>query len=878
MAKKEPKPKTRSYGIRTNVILGFTFAFLAVVAAGYFTYESTTRLLNSVVELSRPDEKLTKLREVLTDLTETENNLRFYALLKDEKYFNNYLYYISRADKNIDTLKTLTTDHEEQHRKVRQISVLLNTRLRNIDEFMVFKRAADTVNLVWRALEELRASPYDTTRTHIYTRTSTTTSLIDTLRIEPVIPPPKEEQSKGFFARIASLFSGKEVEKVTEIPIKADQVLQETMIVRDTSIVVQADTVLMYRIMQILTNLKEEESRVKKQLFEKELELLQNNSLIIAQIMEIISGLEQDEVMLANQQTYQAKDVAGRSVLFISAIMLSSFFVILIFLFLILRAISRSNYLRNQLIIAKQKAEQLAKVKEEFLATMSHEIRTPLNSIIGFSEQLGRTRLNHEQTEQLDAVKLSSEHLLSLVNDILDFSKLEQGKLRLENISFTVKQVIEETYKTFWIRAREKGIRLGYHIEFDGDMLLSGDPLRLKQILFNLVGNAIKFTQKGKVFVLCGRVLNPLSTDHHIRIRFEVHDTGIGIQPENLEAIFEGFTQADSSLSRRFGGTGLGLTISKKLVEMQGGIIGVASEAGKGSVFHFEIPYLPALAASDPGQSVTAGDKQMLLKDKTILLVDDDRFNVKLTTMILERWGMKIDYALSGKDALELISNCEYDLVLTDIHMPDMSGIELTQRIRAISDINKASVPIVAITANVMSDELDHYMKSGLDDYILKPYRETELFAKLADQLGFDLMLEEAPQSDGINLESQIEQVPENEFDLNDVSRFSGGNKKAMADILHSFIVENTRNIESLDESLNANNYPAIAELAHKMLTSYGHLGLRTVTDELRKLEKLDGSPSHVEVKQLIELVQKKSTGIFQFIQEKARELEEQVV
>lgn len=872
---KEQKPKTRSYGIRTNVILGFTFAFLAVVAAGYFTYESTSRLLNSVVELSRPDQKLAKLREVFSDLTEAENNMRFYALLKDEDYFNNYLHYIFKADKNIDTLKNLTADNDEHQRKVRQISVLLNTRLRSINDFMVFKRAADTVNYAWRALEELRTSPYDTTRTRIYTRTSTTTSMIDTLRIEPVAPPPKVEQSKGFFSRIADLFSSKE-EKKSEVPEKPEEVLQETTIVRDTSILVQADTVLFHRLQQILTNLKEEEARVQKQLFEKELELLQNNSLIISQIMDIIAGLERDEVMLANQQTAEAREVAGQSVLLISAIMLSSLFVILIFLFLILRAISRSNYLRNQLIIAKQKAEQLARVKEEFLATMSHEIRTPLNSIIGFSEQLGRTNLNREQAEQLDAVKLSSEHLLSLVNDILDFSKLEQGKLKLESIPFTVNEVLEETYKTFRIRAREKGIRFGYHIEFDGDMVLSGDPLRLKQVLFNLVGNAIKFTQRGKVFVLCSKAVNPVSSDPATLIRFEVHDTGVGIQPEKLDAIFEGFTQADSSLSRKFGGTGLGLTISKRLVEMQQGNIGVASEAGKGSVFHFEIPYQQAPSGAVSGSAETVTTEPMLLKGKHVLVVDDDRFNVKLITMILERWGMKVDFALSGKEALNYIKHNEYDLVLTDIHMPDMSGIELTQKIRALKDINKASVPIVAITANIMKDELDHYLKSGMDDYVLKPFRESELFAKLADQLGFDNMMVAPPQQ---VLTDEVPEEPESEttFDLKDVKRFSGGNKKAMAVILNSFINENRRNLDSLNESLKLNDYPSIASLAHKMLTSYGHLGLKSVTDELRKLEKLDGSPSHDDVKDLIEMVQNKSAGIFPFIQEKARELDEQI-
>jgi len=875
----EKKPASKTYGIRTNVILGFTIAIMAVVAAGYFTYKSSSRLLNSVIELSRPDEKLTKLREVFSDLTEAENNMRMYLLLKDEENFNNYLTSIFKADKNIDTLKMLTSGHEEHQRKVRQISVLLNTRLRNINEFMDFKRTADTINYARLALEQLRSTAYDTTRTRIFTTTSTTRSLIDTLRVqqpEPIIETDKkEEPSRGFFARIAGLFSSKEdkTPEPVEIPKSSEKLIQETIIVQDSSIMVQTDTLLYYRIRDILTGLREEEARIQQQLLEREFELLRNNSLIITQIMDVISGLEQEEVFLVNRQTAEAREVAGQSLLIISAIMLSSLFIILIFLFLILRGISRSNYLRNQLIVAKHKAEQLARVKEEFLATMSHEIRTPLNSILGFSEQLQRTPLNKDQAEQLDAVKLSSEHLLSLVNDILDFSKIEQGRLRLENTPFTVKEVMEETYKTFRVRAREKGIRFAYHIEPDSEKLLLGDPLRLKQVLFNLVGNAIKFTQRGKVFALCRKTAYPLIADNRIRLRFEVHDTGIGIAPEKLEAIFEGFTQADSSLSRKFGGTGLGLTISKRLVELQEGFIGVSSVYDKGSVFYFELPY--AVAGTD--ESLIAGESSgiepRLLKDKSILLVDDDVFNIKLTTMILEGWGVKTDAALSGNEALKMIAKKEYDLILTDIHMPDMSGIELTRKIRSMPDINKASIPIVAITANIMKDELDHYMKSGMDDYVLKPYREAELFSKLADQLGFDsIAIPSEPK------EAEAEFTPgESDFDLRDVKRFTGGNKKTMAVILNSFINENKRNIETLELSLGKNDYPAIAALAHRMLTSYGHLGVKHVNEELRKLEKMKESPDHREVQELVEMVQKKSSGLFPFIEKKAIELDEQV-
>lgn len=867
MADKKPKQKT--YGIRTNVILGFTFAIMAVVAAGYFTYESTTKLLNSVIELSRPDQKLPKLREVFSDLTEAENNMRMYALLKDDEYFSNYLYYIFRADKNIDTLKIITEEHPEHHRKVRQISVLLNTRLRNIDDFMIFKRAADTVNYAWRALEQLRISPYDTTRTRVFTRTSTTVSRVDTLQLQPE-PAPKQEQSKGFFARVADLFSGKD-ESESDVVDKVEQVLQETVIVRDTSILVQSDTLLYHRIQRILTDIREEEAQLQQQLFEKELELLRNNSMIISQIMDVISGLEQDEIMQVNEQTNRAREVAGQSVMIISAVMLSSLFMILLFLFLILRAISRSNYLRNQLIIAKQNAEQLAKVKEDFLATMSHEIRTPLNSILGFSEQLRRTKLDLDQAEQLDAVKLSSEHLLSLVNDILDFSKIEQGRLKLEKIPFTISEVIQETYKTFRLRAREKGIRLGYHIEYDGDMILLGDPLRLKQVLFNLVGNAVKFTERGKVFILCRKSQSKLISANQIKLRFEVHDTGIGIQSDKLESIFEGFTQADSSLSRKFGGTGLGLTISKRLIEMQDGIIGLESEAGKGSVFHIELPYELALSDQEVLSSEPDEARPKLLKGKYILVVDDDAFNIRLTTMILERWGIRTDHALSGTDALKMLTRNEYDLILTDIHMPDMNGIELTQKIRAMTDINKASLPIVAITANIMKDELDHYMKSGMDDYVLKPYRENELFAKLADQLGYEFQFEDRPEVEESISPGSLA------LDLKDVKRFSGGNKKAMAVILNSFISENKRNLQTLESCLTNSDYKTISMLAHRMLTSYGHLGVNNISEELRKLEKIDGNPDHAQIRELVELVRKKSAGIFPFIQKKARELDEQV-
>ncbi|MDZ4205261.1 MAG: ATP-binding protein [Bacteroidales bacterium] len=862
------KIPVKSYGIRGNVILGFIFAFLAVAAAGYLTYINTQKLVGSVLELSEPNPKLIKIREVFSDLTEAESNLRVYALIKENEYFNNYLQYINKVTRNIDSLKTITSGNLDQHKKINLIATLLRNRLKNVDDFVGFKQSADTMSYTLKALERLQNTPYDSTRTHIYTRTSTTISTIDTLSTIAE-PEPREEQSRGFFTRVADFFSGKD-KKVEEATQKVQQVLQETKVVRDTSILVKTDTTLLTRIRKVLAELKEEESRMQKSLHERELELLRNNSLIISKVMDITVELEQAELELMDQKTDEAREVASHSVVVLSAIMLSSLFAILLFTFLIMRNLSRSNFYRDQLFMAKQRAEELAHAKEEFLANMSHEMRTPLNSIIGFSEQLAKTALSNEQSEQLSAVHHSSEHLLALVNDILDFSKIEQGKLKLENIPFNLKAVILETYMTFRIRAREKKIRLSYNMQVHDDVLIVGDPLRLKQVLFNLVGNAVKFTERGEVKIICRSLNYPTEVGELAMLRFEVHDTGIGITTEKLDTIFDGFTQADSSLTRKYGGTGLGLTISKRLVEMQQGIIGVESEYGKGSMFSVEIPFMIADPESQPLSIEGIKMHSALLKGKWLLLVEDDELNVKLTTMILEQWGIKVDSANSGAEALDKIAVNDYDLVLTDIHMPDMSGVEMTQRIRTMENPDKASLPIIAITANIMKDDLDHYLKSGMDDYLLKPYREVELYSKLSDIWGFDQIM---------NVERlATEDILQNEaeFALYEFERFSGGNKQALAAILNSFVAESNHNIGMMLSSLGNNDYQTISALAHKMLTSFGHLKATGITEILRKLEQIESTPDSQEISLLVNEVAGKAYMLFPKIETKARELIEQ--
>jgi len=383
----------------------------------------------------------------------------------------------------------------------------------------------------------------------------------------------------------------------------------------------------------------------------------------------------------------------------------------------------------EELMRAREVVEQSMKTREIFLANMSHEIRTPMNAILGMADLLLDTELQERQRKHVSILKSSAEGLLQLIDDILDFSKIEAAKLDLEKVPFELEDVVEAAILPLQARAAAKGLEIRTEVTRAFPTLVEGDPARLRQVLINLVSNAIKFTDQGRVEVKVEQERFDTSGAH---LRFSVSDTGIGISPETQADLFQPFKQADSSTSRRYGGTGLGLVICRKLVELMGGQIGVASRPGRGSTFSFVVVLRPAVGR--PGESrQDAAGAPLETGRYRLLLAEDNPINQLVALGQLEVLGYQADAAGNGHEVLRALDRLHYDLVLMDCQMPELDGYETSRLIREAESLaGKSPVPIIAVTAHAMKGDREKCLAAGMNDYLSKPFRQDDLGLMLA--------------------------------------------------------------------------------------------------------------------------------------------------
>lgn len=804
--------KNKDQYIRLKVIAGYLALLIAIVSSGLIGYSSYERLMDSVSQLSRPDAEISRMNHLLTDLSEAENHIRVYSLTKQNQYLKLFGKKVKSIKNELDSLRASEISNKHSIQMIDSMIFLIDVRSKKLNAFAIIKKEKEGINYTEQALKELSdASNYSRKE---FESSITKKTIVDTIKkIKKKIDEPKSFLGIRF---------GKKKESKYEV---VDRVIERQEIGIDSSFLKKQDSLFnSFKVELESSRKKEQETRAR--LMHEELKLVDENSIILQKIKKLLTELEQQQIKDINKKVKQTEHIAKDSIILIAIVIIVGFIFGVLFILFTLLDLSKSDYLKTQLIHAKAKAEKLAKVKEEFLSSMSHEIRTPLNALIGFSRQLEKTEMNSEQIKYVQVIENSSNHLLGLVNDILDLAKVEAGKLVIEKQYFEPNKLIQEVYNLLSESARKRKLDFSWTYEGEDQYYFESDPFRLKQILLNLGSNAIKFTTKGSVNI---KAVMEADGDKNT-LKVSLIDTGIGISSDKLEHVFENFSQAESFSARKYGGTGLGLSISRRLARLLGGDLSVTSELDKGSEFCLELPIIKGKVIVETSAFKQVKKVPKELKQKSILIAEDDEYSSLLMQTIFKNWGLKTTFVNDGLKALECIKSKPYDILLTDINMPEMGGVDLCKNIRTSLNLD---LPIIALTANVRKVDLDKYIKEGMSAYLLKPFEEEELLEILCKQLNLDVE---------VSLEKKIEASPKLNhllFDLSEIEKFSGGDKSLMNQVLTSFVRVAKESIELLKDACKEANYTQVGEIAHRMLSSYRQLKIESASKILIDLEKL---------------------------------------
>ena len=877
------EPKSAS--IKTKIMVGFSLVICGVLFVGFIAYKSFNLLVNSIDQISQPDIKLTLLNKIVRDIAEAEVILREATLNSNKANLEPFFVYTDSVNSRLDSLRVLFKTEPETLIMLDSITILINEKLQGADGFVKLYSRRQKTDYYKRAINEITAKEIATPEIDTSLIKDEQPINIDSaVQVLDSIANQRTEKKKRGFLRSRRKRREDSIKLAQQQQIARQQfemVLDEfnRPKEKDEPMLPTQSAVVTDTVTKIITNIKREEQRSQYAITQKELEIIDNNSLILNQVKFLINQMETQEANDHRQNTIKAQETANNAIMTIIGTGILGTFSGIMFIYIIFNDITKRNYYRRLLVKAREKAINEAKAKEDFLANMSHEIRTPLNAILGFSEQLSNTSLEKTQDEYLKAIRSSSSHLLATVNDVLDFSKIQANKLSIEEIPFKLINVVKDVYATLKLKAGQKNIELRYNFDEKLNQPLAGDPFRLKQILLNLVNNGIKFTNKG--YVEINAVLEKAFKTKVIA-RIEVNDSGIGIEEANIDKIFEGFSQSDSSTTRKYGGTGLGLTISKKLVELQGGTMEVKSKVNKGSSFIVTLTFKKEKDFKPlPQESAMPFHGSQLFSGYKVLVIDDDKLNLQLTEIIFSKWGLQADFVIDGKEAISKINENAYNLIITDIQMPEFSGIDLAKYVRSMEDPKKSKVSILAFTANVMKDDIQRYLESGISDYMLKPFKEAHLFNKIAGALEIKTGSPNetnGQRKDGSDKSAGAGAVKEPLYDLSEILQFTGERNESLLEVLESFVNNTRSSLMMMNSGLKNKDWSKVSMMGHKMLPSFQHLKVNEAVPTLKKLEGLNrGSANAAEITPLVHKVESVAKAVIKALKKEIISLKQEL-
>ena len=746
-------------------------ALAAAVFLTWYNFRNTTALSHTIENLQKPDTRISDLNLLVLNVNNAESDVRSFAITRNKDYLASYYNMVSASDSQMIHLKSLFAGYEKEFD---DISKSVKKKFELYDELIDLRYR----QLINEAMSKISGNVKDI--------------------IIPADSDSVAETKQSFFKRLFS--SGKRMRELEEKAILLDS-LNELQSQKLSSI------------KKTVTAAQENEVKQISILSEKELLLLEQDKALKEQLQEQVNNLE-GKIRINNEiQSQKVVYDSRQQMQTVMAVTLFASVFILLLSIIILTGISRANRYKTELEKAKAKSEQLAKFKEDFLASMSHEIRTPLSAITGFTKRLLNTSATSEQKQYIRTIDMAGDHLLNIVNDVLDLSRIETGKLQLKNENFSVAALVNDVYSMLSQKASEK------HINFTADTtsvmrdVVEGDPLRLRQILINIVANAIKFTNEGSVHLM-------VTKPEKDKYSFKVSDTGIGIPEEKLQRIFNPYEQADN-IEKNYGGTGLGLAITGKITELLHGDIAIESRLQKGTVITVTIPYRQVETA-DAHTTVSKQEEKYLLNEN-ILIAEDDDLNRELAIASLKEAGADVITAHNGKEAIEKILLNNPVAVLMDVQMPEMNGRQAVMFIR--EHISK-TLPVIGITANMMNDARQECADAGMNEVLLKPFDTKQLATILMP------LIERHKEQSALVTDVFS-------FNLSSLYKTSNGKGDFVIKMLKIFVSSNTKLFDNTLRFTEEEKYAEAAAHLHRMIPSFRQLELDHFTKIFKNLEWL---------------------------------------